>query len=29
VVRLGAETGTPTPINSFLYEVLAARAAEV
>jgi 2-dehydropantoate 2-reductase len=27
VVRLGVETGTPTPVNSFLYEVVAARAA--
>jgi 2-dehydropantoate 2-reductase len=27
-VRLGAEAGVPTPINSFLYEVLSARAAE-
>lgn len=26
-VRLGAETGVPTPINSFLYEVVSARAA--
>jgi 2-dehydropantoate 2-reductase len=29
VVRLGAEAGAPTPINSFLYEVISARAAEV
>ncbi|WP_158849485.1 2-dehydropantoate 2-reductase [Saccharothrix deserti] len=26
VVRLGAETGTPTPINSLLYELASARA---
>jgi 2-dehydropantoate 2-reductase len=26
VVRLGHQTGTPTPVNTFLYEVASARA---